>query len=140
MRYVLLTALLLVGTACGERPETSAVSGQLLQDGKPLANILVTFIPERTGEEAPIRSMAMTDSEGKFQLRTETRIEGALLGSHRVILEDLEILHAPRSENGTVTEMPAARFHDRYKSIASSPLKADVAVGANQLKLEISKN
>lgn len=137
MRFVVLAAVLLTVAGCGVRPETSPVSGQLLLDGKPLTNILVTFIPDGSSLEAPIRSMAVTDADGKFQLRTETQIEGALIGSHKVILEDLAILDAPRSENGTVTKMPTVRFPDRYKSIVSSSLKAEINAGPNDLKLEI---
>lgn len=141
MRVFLVAALLLAMTGCGSSTNTSPVAGQLLLDGKPLTNILVTFIPEipaqDAGQETRIRSMAMTDAEGKFRLRTETQVDGALIGTHKVILEDLAILNAPRSENGTVIKMPEARFPDRYKSIVSSTLKAQVSAGPNLLKLEI---
>lgn len=137
MRPTLLAALLLGLVGCAKEPEISTVTGQLLLNGKPLANILITFIPERSGANSAVRSMGITDAEGKFKLQTEAQTPGALLGPHKVILEDMAIHNAPRSENGTVLELPPPRFPDRYKSILHSPLKAEITPGANNLKLEI---
>ncbi len=131
----LLTAVVLSG--CGGGPELVEVAGVATLDGQPLANVLVTFVPEATKDRAAFRSMGMTDQEGKFRLQAETQRPGALAGKHRVLVEDLSIHSAPRSEDGTLLSHPTVRFPLRYSNLQNSPLRADVVKDAPPMKIEL---
>jgi hypothetical protein len=42
-----------------------------------------------------------------------------MVGDHRIILDDLAILDAPRSEGGTVIKMPPTHFSSNYTNPSS---------------------
>ncbi len=110
----------------------------MLLDGQPLTNVLVTFIPEDATSGVPVRSMGVSDDEGKFTLRAETQQPGAVVGKHCVIIEDLAIQKAPRSEDGTVLEMPPKRFPQVYSDPLQTPLRASVQATTPPIELELT--
>jgi hypothetical protein len=114
------------------------VEGSVHAAGQPLANVLVTFIPEEGGEGAQIPSLGVTDKEGRFRLRTEQQQEGAVLGAHRIIVEDLAIYDAPRSPDGTLLARPPQRFAASYSDPLQSPLTHEVKPGLQSVELELS--
>lgn len=99
--------------------------------------MLVTFVPEESGENSGVRSMGISDASGKFKLRTETQLDGALLGTHRVMVEDLAIYDAPRADDGTILTMPAERFPKIYTDPIHTPLQATVRSEEQQVSLEL---
>lgn len=130
---------MLFGAAgCGAHVELAQVDGTLTFQGVPLANVLVTFIPEASGEAARVRSLAVTDDEGRFRLQTDESQEGAVVGRHRVIVEDLAIYSAPRTADGTLLTRPPARFPPAYADPLTSPLTVDVQPGAQSIALDLS--
>jgi len=130
---------LAIGSIVGCRPQVPLVpvEGILLLDGQPLPEVLVTFIPEAAGPHPPIRSMGMSDESGNFTLRAETLSPGALGGEHRVIVEDLAILKASRTDDGTVISLPAERFPTTYSDPLKTPLRATVPVADPPIKLDL---
>jgi len=134
-----VAASLLAGTliGCGGGPELVEVAGVATLDGQPLANVLVTFVPETASESRTVRSMGLTDQEGKFELLAESQRPGAVLGKHRVLVEDLSIHSAPRSEDGTLLSRPAPRFPARYSDLQNSPLRAEVAKDSPPIRVEL---
>ncbi len=122
---------------CGSRLELGQVEGTLQYQNRPLSKVLVTFVPAREGDDARVRSMGETDEQGRFSLTTETREKGAVLGEHVVILEDLAIYEAPRSEDGTVLKIPRERFPSKYKDAIRSPLKVTVTTGQQEVELKV---
>jgi hypothetical protein len=106
-------------------------------DGQPLSNVLVTFVPLNTDDAASRRSMGVSDDKGRVKLVAESREPGAVVGKHRVIVEDLEILNAPRSDDGTVIERPASRFPTHYGDLARSPLVVEVEPGSQDVELAL---
>jgi hypothetical protein len=142
-RAGLLTAALALAGAltwaagCSAPVDLAPVDGTLTAGGTPLANVLVTFLPETNGEAAHIRSLAVTDNEGRFRLQTEKQKEGAVVGRHRVIVEDLSIHSAPRSADGTVLTMPTPRFSADYTNPLTSPLTAEVSAGPQTIQFEL---
>jgi hypothetical protein len=123
----------------GCRPQVSLVpaEGILLLDGQPLPDVLVTFMPEAAGPHPPIRSMGMSDESGRFTVRAETLSPGALAGEHRVIVEDLAILKAPRADDGTVISLPDSRFPSFYSDPLKTPLRATVQVTQQPIELHL---
>ena len=70
----------------GESFNTVPVSGTVTLDDKPLAGVEVVFYPEPTESTAVVGpfSSAVTDSEGKFTLKTRYDEPGAVVGQHTV--------------------------------------------------------
>ena len=136
---VAVCACLVLGiSGCGGDQPVAPVEGILLLDGQPLDNVLVTFVPEKLQDGVPIRSMGTSDAEGQFILRTEDQRTGAVLGDHRVIIEDLAILQTPRSEDGTILAMPPQRFPKVYSDPLRTPLRATVEETTPPVRLELS--
>lgn len=82
-------AAALVTTGCGRAEyELARVSGRVTLDGKPLAEVRVTFQPKSKGEKEVNPgpgSYAITDEEGRFELRVGApKSEGAVVGMHSV--------------------------------------------------------
>lgn len=129
------TALL---CGCG-RQSLLPVTAVVKLDGRPLSNVLVTFVPMSSDEATPFRSMGATDANGQAKLQAESGESGAVTGKHRVIIEDLAVLDAPRSEDGTVLAMPERRFPSLYSDLARSPLTAEIAANGQQtIQIELN--
>jgi len=83
-------AAALVTTGCGGGPEyeLARVSGRVTLDGKPLAEVRVTFQPKAKGEKEVNPgpgSYAITDEKGRFELGVGApKSEGAVVGMHSV--------------------------------------------------------
>lgn len=135
--FVLLLAAVATITGCGG-PTLGRVEGSVRVAGQPLAGVVVTFIPEVERDAAALRSLAQTDRHGRYRLRNEKQQEGAAVGKHRVIVEDLAILSAPRSADGTVVQRPRARFLPAYSDPLRTPLVVEVKPGEQTLDLELS--
>jgi len=101
-------------------------------------NTPLSWIGREPGSGArQCRSMGTTDSEGRYRLTTEGQEAGARVGKHKVIVEDLAIYEAPRAADGTVLEMPAARFAAHYGDPLRSPLEIEVTGGAQTVNLDL---
>jgi hypothetical protein len=106
-------------------------------DGRPLDMVLVTFTPEDSGANSRVRSMGLSDSSGTFKLRAETQDDGALIGNHRVTIEDLAIYEAPRAEEGEILSMPTVRFPKVYTDPIRTPLQVTVRDSEQRVSLEL---
>ena len=83
-RALWLTALWLAAATmgCGDgRPAHVPISGQVLIDGQPLTYGSVRFIPDNARA-----SMGKLDSEGRFTLSCFKANDGAVLGTHHVVV------------------------------------------------------
>ncbi len=117
----------------GSAPTLVPAEGVLLIDGEPAADISVQFLPDEIEGEPRPTSYAVTDSEGRFTLKTYEQGEGAVLGGHNVILVDtLE----ERPEQGQELTRPP-RVNSRYSTITGG-LRAEVTEGGGPITIEIS--
>jgi hypothetical protein len=121
---------------CGQRLEYGQVAGRVHRDQMPLADVLVTFVPEDSARKLP-RAMGVTDAAGRFQLHSEDGQAGAVVGKHRVVFEDLSIQNAPRSDDGTLLERPVPRFPPQYAELLKTPVVREVQPGAQELDLSL---
>jgi len=140
-RYWLGGPLGLLGVlcaGCGVRVERGEVEGELRGDGKPLANVLVTFVPDQGAGPKAVPSSGLTDAQGRFRLRAEDQREGAVVGPYRVVVEDMAVYSAPRSPDGTGLRMPPARFPARYRDPLRTPLHQQVRAGPQSVELDLS--
>ena len=142
MRPVL--AALLVATAIamvlpGCRPPGSAptvpAAGRVTYQGKPLANIDVVFTPTQGR-----RGSGTTDGQGRFQISTFARGDGAIPGSHRVTLWPAGPVAGQLDENPaarTNAAEPQLPFPKRYSS-PDSDLMVDLGEkGSRTLELAL---
>jgi hypothetical protein len=91
--------LLLFIVGCGPAAiEFAPVKGRITMDEKPVAHAKILFIPTKQRNENRIAlpySFAITDDNGKYTLKTENQQNGAIVGSHIVIISTA---HAPEAK------------------------------------------
>jgi len=137
-----LVALALVActvmAGCGEggKEKVAKVSGKLTYKGAALANVTVTFTPEKgrpaTGE---------TDSEGKFKLSTFGKDDGAVFGKHKITLSEKSTGAAPAmpgTPEAANAVAQADRFPAKYKDTKTTTLEFEVKSGSNTWEQEIT--
>jgi hypothetical protein len=87
LRLLAAGGLLAAVLGCsGGGPHFAPVSGVVTLDGKPYDQAVVSFQPIGTPDNPnPGRgSSAYTDENGRFVLRSDDKIDGAVVGKHRV--------------------------------------------------------
>jgi hypothetical protein len=107
----ILAVVALVCSGCGG-PQMSPVKGRVLFDGKPVKEAQITFSPlgaegqKETGKPAT----GFTDDEGNFVLSTFKNYDGALQGSHNVlvVLDDTNPAKCKRTKNVTLEVKPGS--------------------------------
>jgi hypothetical protein len=115
------------------------VSGTVLVNGKPMADLRLEFLPDpEQGTQGP-RSTATTDEEGHFQLVCEYRSKpGAVVGRHRIMVFDLMrykgISFAQRKDDD---RLKPSRIRLEYSNAGSTPLKQDVKEGMGPVVLKL---
>ena len=134
---LVLVLVLVLETGCSQNPQLGQVTGTVRAGGKPLAYVLVTFIPAADGKSAATRSMGTTDEHGHYRLQTEGQTAGAVVGQHKVIVEDLAVYRSPRAPDGTVLTMPPVRFAADYSDPLRSPLLREVKPGEQTIDLDL---
>ncbi len=145
---MLLAGLLIVLAGCSSpTPDLGEVQGRVTMEGQPLANVQVTFAPEKSSEKSPLPiSTGTTDRDGSYRLKTTVGTAGAAVGSHRVIVEDIAA-DAPSEGNGreaqdekppAVASVPS-RVSQRYSTAAATPLRRDVKLGDNTINFELTR-
>jgi hypothetical protein len=134
-----LSLILCLGGAigCGTAPPRGEVEGTVRSRGKPLANVLVTFVPDPDQKTAGLRASAQTDGAGRYRLRGEDRQPGAVVGAYRVVIEDLDVYAVPRSPDGTLLRPPPVRFAPHFGDPLKTPLRKRVESGSQVIDLDL---
>lgn len=124
----LMFAVSFVGCAKSDRPELGTVSGTVTLDGKPLPEANIAFTPVDGGRT----SMAVTDSEGKYELKYTTDAKGAKIGEHHVRVSTFQQGgDEPDSPKGVPEKVPA-----KYQK--SGTIKEEVTAGPNTIDIELT--
>ena len=125
----------------GARP-TKKVTVTVTYKGAPVENANVTFVNQE-GEAAPANGR--TGPDGKAKLKTYMEEDGAVLGSHKVLIEKSESVggsnvpqespeYNPNAPPPTIKYLLPKKFSD----YANSGLKADVSdAGPNEFTFEL---
>jgi hypothetical protein len=132
VRHGLSLAGLLLVAGCGGGAPRGEVDGTVKANGKPLANVVVAFVPDPDRGTKGDRAAATTDADGRYRLRG-----GAVVGWHRVVVEDLAVYQAPRDPDGTVKTKPPVRFAARYADPLQTPLRKQVEAGSQVIDLDL---
>jgi hypothetical protein len=151
-----MVPLLLAFPACGRsRPAVAPVSGRITLDGKPVTTGVVCFHPA-TGRPATGR----IDTDGRYRVGTFTPTDGALPGSHRVVIESRTVSTGPPRPARQTAPPPAGTPQDiaqeweagtlstvatgiewlvpeKYAAESTTPLRADVAPGSNVIDFDL---
>jgi hypothetical protein len=129
-----LSLLALLGVfavgGCSSRPRLAEVKGTVKLKGRPLAKVMVEFIPD--GPTGP-RSTGTTDENGQYTLVCDDQRPGAMVGLNRVVLHDLEVygdkflgrkLEQVGSPGGPT--LKPSRIGEKYTDVGRTPLKKEV--------------
>src|SRR5262245_61072740 len=133
---IVLSGFVVLG--CGQKVPLGQVDGTVRARGKPLPSVVVRFVPDQASQTKLPQSVAQTDDQGRYRLKTEQQEDGAVVGKHRVTVEDLAILSAPRSADGTVLQRPPVRFPADYSDPLRTPLQREVKAGTQTLDLDLT--
>jgi hypothetical protein len=131
-----LAAVLLVTFACAFAAGCSSnthtpvypVQGQILLNGKPLSEAIVTFHPQGNAPAEPLPS-AHTDAEGRFKLTSFATGDGAPEGNYAISLVCFRTHPIRKGFEGDATNIVPAR----YANASTSRLTATVVRGPNEL-------
>ncbi|QDT63531.1 transthyretin-like family protein [Calycomorphotria hydatis] len=139
-KFVSLT-LLSIGVTCiwsvgcqqRDIPTLGKVSGVVTLDGNPLPGASIVFSPEEGRA-----SSATTDENGQYLLRYTMDLNGALIGTHTVIITTAQEAYSDESGQGknvkAKTELLPAKYH------TNTELKADVEQGENKIDFPLTSS
>jgi hypothetical protein len=120
-----LLSLFLTGCGGSETPELADVTGTVTLDGRPMANLLVSFNPEKGRA-----SDGVTDQDGKYQQKYLFDTPGATLGNHKVVITTYIV------EDDSPEALKAKeKIPKRYNK--NTELKAEVKPGPNVINFEL---
>ena len=166
-RGLLLLTACILGLASGcsrgrQYPPTHSVSGVVTVEGQPVADAIVSFLPDDGQNPAN----GSTDASGRYELTSFTRGDGAMEGSFRVTIVKYEkegedkpavsvekpaVEEAESGETGNEGYVPAGMVVSQYdtgpknllpKQYADqqkTPLAAAVRAGDNSIDFDLSK-
>ncbi|MBN2580086.1 MAG: hypothetical protein JXB10_13940 [Pirellulales bacterium] len=135
-------------SGCSQNPPSAMVEGTLRLNGSPLDNCLVTFLPEAGQDIQGPPATGLTDQRGVYRLRCGNHQEGAVVGRHRVTVQDLSVsTGVRRRDHGTVDAdaddaappppVRHSRVPEKYASSAKTPLHKEVKPGRQIIDLDI---
>ena len=148
-----LLTLVCLCIGCGS--EYPSVTGKVTYDGKPIANVRLVFSPVSDSVPGPF-SVAVTDEEGAFSLKTRDGQSGAVVGPHKVgfdwsdirsyTLRDLKTNLQESKDNPEKQAKIKAKISEVEQKLASRPeikagLETDYTVpegGAEELLFELT--
>jgi 5-hydroxyisourate hydrolase-like protein (transthyretin family) len=107
------------------------VHGQVLLDGKPLAQAIVTFHAQ-AGSAHKLSPSAQTDAEGRFELTSFQTGDGAPEGTYAVTLTCFRAAAGRKVSEGDESARNVVPV--RYANPATSKLTAVVKPGENELE------
>jgi len=124
--------LLIVGCESGPKGKVTPVAGRVTLDGKPLAGITVSYMPETSPGQIP-GSFGMTNADGNYVLKTADGRDGAVVGKHDVTVR------GERADDRSGTPATGTNIPVSYTQPgANNPLgKIEVVAGKATYDLEL---
>ena len=125
-----LSTLLLCYCGCsGSSSNFGTVEGTVTLDGKPLSGVSVMFYPE-SGDRS---STGETDENGKYSLRHTRKIDGAVIGKHRVTISTNDLADIYEDGGAEVTTKKRKTLPRKYTDQNQSGLSGTVESGNNTI-------
>lgn len=128
--------MLLTFAGCGSRgPKIVKIYGTVTRGGQPVKDLTIHFVPEKGRP-----SWGFTDPEGRYTLHYNPKIDGAVVGKHRVYVKyephDPQIQYAI-FQNRFQFPPEIRAIQDKYGTPEVSPLVYDIQEGQEiDLKLD----
>lgn len=121
-------ALVAGSTGCGDgKIRRYPVTGTVLVDGKPAQGAMVIFCPTSGSDEVmKHRPFGVTGTDGKFQLTTLEKADGAASADYKVLVQWLGGGSAPVDDGRGGIELGPDRLRGRYMNLERSELVAAV--------------
>lgn len=142
--------LFLAGCGPVGRPPVSGlvtVSGIVSLDDKPLANASVTFVPMAGGSGQEVAAGGMTDSTGKYVLRTEGDSSGVRPGRYKVIISSIVMpdgsvrqIDADNSPMSLMTQGGKEVVPAKYSDLIGSTLSSNVDAAGGTIDFKLSSS
>jgi hypothetical protein len=129
----------LVFAGCrSDLPQTYSASGAVTLNGKPLPNVIVTFLPVSGGRSAS----GTADSQGSFRLSTFGVDDGAMAGKYEVTIipKDPPPMAGDSDPGMTQPSKPTKYtppFPGRYGMPKESKLTAEITKGPNKFTFDL---
>jgi hypothetical protein len=127
---LVIAALAVTAGSCEKKFTFSPVEGTVPKNSRPMRDIEVVFLADPDSGTVGPQATRTTDEAGDYRLRGDfirgesPPANGAVLGTHRVLLLDLE--YAKKQLTRLRAGEDAPRVPPRYESISESPLRAKV--------------
>ena len=123
--FRLLALLLILVCGCDKGLKTYPVSGTVhFSDGTPLEGGTIVF----HSVESQVQARGNVLEDGTFRVGTESPRDGAVAGSHRVVIR--------ASWRGPSTP-PERPVHSKYRSVSTTDLEYDVKTGRNKFEIVV---
>jgi hypothetical protein len=137
-RCVLLVPLVSL-PACAAKSQFAEVTGVVKLDGEPMPDALVEFLPDPDRGTSGPRSFGLTDAQGRFRLTCEGERDGAVVGFHRVLVQDVRTFPPQRNRQavGPPPVMPRSRVSSRYENASATPLRQEVGAEPQFIVVEV---
>lgn len=135
--FVALIATTTSGCGGGVNYELAPVQGYVWLDGAPLPGARVTFYPNGSKgniEPGPM-SVATTDDQGRFTLRTVDGATGAVVGDHLVTISTRQTKPDPKNSDQVIETHPE-RVPDSHRKPPGTRVKIP-AEGNKELVIRI---
>ena len=147
--------ILLLASGCNRgpaRPKTYPVTGVVTWQGQPVPGATVTFSPKtppEPGQEGPQGATGITDEQGRYQLGTFARGDGAIPGDYYVTVAKYENQGGVASGTATSEEeytppdpnapppIPKNLLPERYANVQSSGLTFTVEAKNNTFDITL---
>jgi hypothetical protein len=126
-----------------EEASFGQVQGVVTLDGQPLGTVEVAFLPDPSRGTRGATASCYTDDQGRYTLRTEREDrDGALVGHHRVVINDIAALPSPGGLPSADAREPADppkknRVPPDYSDPYRTPFRIEVKPGPQTINLEL---
>jgi hypothetical protein len=118
-----------------------SVDGVVTLDDRPLAGVLVQFVPEAINNRQPPISSSFTDELGRFQLKHQgtgnNNQPGAVLGKHLVLVTD-NLAPATRKKDEQFVDVLVSRVPEIYGRAPGSPLVVEITADKHDYPLALT--
>ena len=134
----MVLVVLFLGAGCSRRPDawqraqpaTFPVTGIVTTRGAPIENATVVFLSHPQHPDwkwGEVAAFGETDDRGRFQLRTFREGDGAVAGTHAVLIQ--KTTYTPRSPTADGDPANVVEKHllpEKYRNRATTPFSAEV--------------
>ena len=132
---VAAAALALTAGCDNGRLRTAPVRGRLTFEGKPVPYGTVNFIPTSTNGPSATGDIG---PDGSYKLKTYKPGDGAILGTHKVVIVAIESMGDRLPEDRT--PLPPSIVPDKYSSVVTTDLTATVKDEDNQIDFDLKED